>query len=109
MVAKLEALQTAWGLLAKLPGTDFRQRCGRKQVFNVLEGFNVRLFFLLTEMSAVGLMTLPSFFAPVVFREVHAEPLVELGERERGGRKAQTIEHRRQRKHLHQTTAHTPL
>ena len=36
-------------------------------------------------MSAVGLITLPSFFAPIVFREVHVEPLVKLGERERGG------------------------
>ena len=33
-------------------------------------------------MSAVGLITLPSFFQPIVFREVHVEPLVEVSERE---------------------------
>ena len=103
---KLEALQAAWGLLA----TGFRQRCRRKRVFNVLEGSNVGFYFYFTQVSAVGLITLPSFFAPIVFREVHVEPLVELGERKRGGgRGARTTEHRRQLKHLHQTTARTPL
>ena len=42
--AKLEALHAAWGLLAKLPGTDFRQRCRRKRVFNVLEGSKLRFY-----------------------------------------------------------------
>ena len=36
-------------------------------------------------MSAVGLITIPTIFALIVFREVHVEPLVELGEIERGG------------------------
>ena len=89
MVAKLEALQAAWRLLAKLPGTDFRQRCRQKRVFNVLEGSNVRLYFLLTQVSAVGLITLPSFFAPIVFREVHVELLVGLGERGGEGEREQ--------------------
>ena len=78
MLAKLEALQAAWGL----PGTGFRQRCRRKRVFNVLEGSNVVYFLILTQVSAAGLITLPSFFQPTVSREVHVEPLVEVGERE---------------------------
>ena len=69
MLAKLEALQAAW----RLPGTVFRQRCRRKRVFNVLEGSNVVYFLILTQVSAVGLITLPSFFQPIVFREVHVE------------------------------------
>ena len=55
VLAKLEALQAAWGL----PGTDFRQRCRRKRVLNVLEGSNVVYFLILTQVSAVGLITLP--------------------------------------------------
>ena len=99
VLAKLEALQAAWGL----PGTDFRQRCRRKRVFNVLEGSNVVYFLILTQVSAVGLITLPSFFQPIVSREVHVEPLVKVGEREsmEGEGGARTTEHRSQLKHLH--------
>ena len=110
VVSKLEALQAAWGLLAKLPGTDFRQRCRRKRVFNVLEGSNVRFYFLLTQVSAVGLITLPSFFYPYGISRSPRRASCGAGREREGGRGARTTEHRRrQLKHLHQTTARTPL
>ena len=84
-MAKLEALQAAWGLVAKLPGTDFRQRCRRKRVFNVLEGSNVRFFFFAYTSVGSWIDCATLIFFRLLYFEKSTSSLLWSWARERGG------------------------